>query len=57
MKTQIETAYAPKDDITFILEYTYHGGELVKMECVGWYAGEPDPAATEEFYGDLTAKY
>lgn len=57
MEKHIETAYAPENDITFILEYTYHGSELVKMECVGWYAGEPDPNATKEFYGDLTAEY
>ncbi len=44
--TEIETTYAPDTDITFIMEATYNGGELVKYECVGWYSGEPNEEDT-----------
>lgn len=51
MKTQIETAYAPANDITFIMEYTYtDNGEPVTVECVGWYYGEPNADAVKKYY-------
>lgn len=48
----IFTTYAPRDDMTFIMEAK--GNTLT---CIGWYHGEPDAHSTELFKGDLTAKY
>ena len=57
--TEIETTYAPDTDITFIMEYTYKDGEIIKAECVSWYSGEPNGKDTEYFNKDrrLAAYY
>ena len=40
---EIYTAYAPNNDITFIMRDTYHfNGELESTAVIGWYYGEPD---------------
>lgn len=59
MKIEIDTAYAPADDITFIMEYRYqeNGEDFASIECVGWYAGEPNEESTKLYYGDLKATY
>lgn len=52
MKKEIETAYAPENDLTFIMQYIYHDDELVKMDCIGFYYGEPNDETTREIIGD-----
>ncbi len=46
----IYTVYAEKDDLTFIMEETDK-----TLSVVGFYFGEPDDAATEQFRGNTTA--
>jgi hypothetical protein len=53
----IYTVYAKNHDMTFIMEDTYHNGEVITTECVGWYWGEPNDEATQEFIGKLKAEY
>lgn len=58
MRKEIETAYAPKNDITFILEHIYRdNGDPVRTSVVGWYYGEPTAENTEYFYGKTTGSY
>lgn len=55
---EIYTAFAPHNDITFIMEDTYdESGEIVTTECVGWYYGEPNDEATQTFIGKVKATY
>ena len=55
---EIYTAYAPNNDITFIMRDTYHfNGELESTAVIGWYYGEPDEESTRKFIGDLVAYY
>lgn len=55
---EIYTAYAPNNDITFIMRDTYHfNGELESTAVIGWYYGEPDEENTRQFIGDLVAYY
>ena len=55
---EIYTAYAPNNDITFIMRDTYHfNGELESTAVIGWYYGEPDDENTRQFIGDLVAYY
>lgn len=55
---EIYTAYAPHNDITFIMKDTLdENGEPCKTEVVGWYYGEPDDQNTRDFIGDLVAEY
>lgn len=58
MKEEIYTAYAPRNDITFIMKDTLdENGEPYRTDVVGWYYGEPDNESTRDFIGDLTAYY
>ena len=55
---EIYTAYAPNNDITFIMRDTYHfNGELESTAVIGWYYGEPVEENTRQFIGDLVAYY
>ena len=57
MYEEIETAYAPSHDITFILKYTYNlAREQKTTTCIGWYYGEPNEEDTKAFCGNLIAK-
>lgn len=57
MYTEIEHAYAPSHDMTFIMEYTYNAsGEPLSIECVGWHYGEPNND-TMHFKGKLKAMF
>ena len=50
MRKEIESTYAPSTDNTFVMEYTYDdNGDICRMECVGWYCGEPDNEMTKRF--------
>jgi len=54
----IRECYAPADDMTFIRrDVETRDGELVSMEVVGFYSGEPDAEATKTFMGKLKAEY
>ena len=55
--TEIYTAYAERNDITYIMKDTYDNGDLLTTEVVGWYYGEPDEKNTRDFIGDLVAVY
>lgn len=52
----ITTVYAKEDDMTFIMETTPDENG-VRLECVGWYFGEPDEKMTKNYTGNLTAEY
>ncbi len=58
MKEEIYTAYANRNDITFIMKDTFdESGELRQTECIGWYYGEPDDLANKTFSDSLVAFY
>lgn len=58
MKKIIETAYAERDDITFIMEYIEtDNGEPIQTSVVGWYYGEPNDENTKHFYGKTIGTY
>ena len=47
---KIYTAYAEKDDITFVMQETkINGGKETKVEVIGFYYGEPNEAHTKEY--------
>lgn len=51
----IYTAFAERDDITFIMEeINDENGEYITTRCVGWYAGEPNDENTKTFTDCLT---
>lgn len=53
---KIYTTYAPDSNTTFIMEDTYSDdGEWISLECIGFYAGEPDQEDTE-FYAHKGVK-
>jgi hypothetical protein len=55
---EIYTAYAPNNDITFIMRDTYNlTGELESTAVIGWYYGEPNEENTRNYVGDLVAYY
>ena len=56
-KKEIYACYARNDDITFIMEETYKNGEVISTEVKGFYYGEPDEKANNDFYGKLKAKF
>lgn len=50
MRKELETAYAADSDMTFIIENTYdEDDEILKIEVVGFYFGEPDEEATKMY--------
>jgi hypothetical protein len=51
----IYTAYAEKDDLTFIMEETEKDGKTT-VTVVGFYYGEPSEELTEEYTGKLVAE-
>jgi hypothetical protein len=51
----IYTAYAEKDDLTFIMEETEKDGKTI-VKVIGFYYGEPNEELTEEYKGKLTAE-
>ena len=54
----IRECYAPADDMTFIRrDVEDRNGNLVSMEVVGFYCGEPDAEATKTYMGSLKAEY
>ena len=58
MKTEIYTTYAEKADMTFIMCDTFDKvGEVVSVECIGWYFGKPDETATKMYKGKLKAEF
>ena len=58
MLEQIYTAYAEKNDITFIMKDTLdENGTPYTTEVVGWYYGEPTKEDTRQYIGDLIAHY
>ena len=42
IRVRLYGAYAEADDMTFVMEDTTVDGKCVKLECVGWYCGEPN---------------
>ena len=57
MRTEIFTCYSPEADITFIMEDTIDGMELIATEVKGFYYGEADENCTKIFYGKLKADF
>lgn len=64
MFEEIYTAYAPQNDITFIMRDTFriidkatHDGELCSTSVIGWYYGEPNEENTQYYKGKLIATY
>lgn len=55
---KIYTAYAERDDITFIMEEKYNkDGEITSTTVVGWHYGKPDRKITPNYIRELTATY
>ena len=58
MKEKIYTAFAERDDITFILKDTLNeNGDPISTEVVGWYFGDPNEESTRFFIGQTKAEY
>ena len=58
MKEEIYTAYAERNDITFIMKDTFdESGELCQTECIGWHYGEPDDLIDKMYSDSLVARY
>ena len=56
--TEIQTAYSPESDMTFILkETTSADGEPISTEVVGFYYGEPNERDTRNYLDHLKAEY
>lgn len=54
----ISECYAEAHDMTFLRRDTYNtNGDLVSMEAVGFYCGEPDDHSTEVYTGKVKAEY
>ena len=54
----IRECYAPADDMTFIRKDVEDlEGNLISMEVVGFYCGEPNTEATKTYMGNLKATY
>ena len=54
---KIYTAYAPENDITFIMKDSYDpNGDVSATEVVGWHYGEPCNAS-RNYVNDLKATY
>ena len=51
------TAYAPGNDITFIMLDVFDERDIKSTEVVGWYFGEPDEETTKLYTGKLKAEY
>lgn len=59
IKDRIFPVYAERDDITFVMieQYDECTEDVVSLEVVGFYHGEPDPVSTKEFVGKRKATY
>lgn len=58
MRTQTYTTYAKETDMTFIMQDTYDiSGDVISVECVGWYFGQPDECATKMYIGKIKAEF
>lgn len=44
-----EAHYAPTADMTFIVCTEWNGSDVVAVEVVGWYCGEPQEELTEYY--------
>ena len=55
MRKQFYATYAPDTDITFIMCETFGDENIMSMEVVGWYFGEPDEELTGAYIGKLKA--
>jgi hypothetical protein len=50
MKEVIKGHYAPTHDSTFVMKETWDdNGDVTRMECVGWYCGQPDDELTLQY--------
>lgn len=50
MREEITAHYAPTHDSSFVVKTTWDDNESVcRIECVGWYCGEPDDEMTKRF--------
>lgn len=57
-QTQIYTAYAERNDITFIMKDSYdENGDVATTEVVGWHYGKPNRKITPNYIGELTTTY
>lgn len=46
----IEENYCESSDMTFLMEYTYHGDAVLeKAEVIGFYSGEPNEDNTKYY--------
>ena len=52
----IQTIYAEKDDMAFIMEDKTDGKKRT-LSVIVFYFGEPDESATEEYLHSLTAEF
>lgn len=56
---RIEYEVHTDEELTFIMEVIYdEKDEIRRMECIGWYAGEPNDEYTEYYkYKGLVARF
>ena len=57
MKREVYTVYSVDSDLTFIMEDTYKGDDLISTEVKGFYFGKPKEKFTKEYYGEIKADF
>ena len=58
MEKEIIVSYSVETDMTFILEEIYNDeGETISVEIKGFYFGQPEEQATNDFYGKLKVEF
>lgn len=54
-REEVWTSYSDKSDITTFFVSTYDGDDVLSVEVVGFYFGEPNDEDTERYRGQLKA--
>lgn len=60
MKTVIyETCYCKENDLTFVMKYEYreNSKDVIGMECIAFYCGQPDPDATNYYINHPSVRW
>ena len=48
-KANIREVYSKENDITFIMRDEFLDDEVIRIECIAWYCGEPNNGDTKYF--------
>lgn len=49
VRTEFHVTYTLAEDATIVWQYLFVGEECIQRTIVGWYSGDPDEHATEQF--------